>query len=207
VETHPIRLVVTDDGRRSRLTVFFRFLLVIPHWIWLALWAIAAAVVVILNWFATLITGRSPQGLHDFLARYLRYTTHVSAYGYLLANPFPAFSGAAGSYPVDLEVDPPEPQGRLGVFFRLILAIPAWIFATVLGYVVQVISLLGWFVCLVLGRMPEGMENLGLYCLRYTQQSYAYVMLLTSRYPSLGAPAAPAAPSTEPSTPPPALPE
>jgi hypothetical protein len=82
VDTHPIRLVSTDDGRRSRLTVFFRFLLVIPHWIWLALWAIAAAVVVILNWFATLFAGRSPQGFHDFLARYHRYTTHVSAYGY-----------------------------------------------------------------------------------------------------------------------------
>jgi hypothetical protein len=206
VDTHPIRLVVTDDGRRSRLTVFFRFLLVIPHWIWLALWAIAALVVTVLNWFATLFAGRSPQGFHDFLARYLRYTTHVSAYGYLLANPFPGFSGVPGSYPVDLGVDPPEQQGRLGVFFRLILAIPAWIFATVLGYVVQVISLLGWFVCLALGRMPEGMENLGLYCLRFTQQSYAYVMLLTSRYPSLGAPAAPPAPSTEPSARP-ALPE
>lgn len=206
MDTHPIRLVVTDDGRRSRLTVFFRFLLVIPHWIWLALWAIAALVVTVLNWFATLFAGRSPQGFHDFLTRYLRYTTHVSAYGYLLANPFPGFSGVPGSYPVDLEVDPPEQQGRLGVFFRLILAIPAWIFATVLGYVVQVISFLGWFVCLILGRMPEGMENLGLYCLRFTQQSYAYVMLLTSRYPSLGAPAAPAAPSTEP-TAPPALPE
>ena len=30
-DEHPIGLVVTDDLRRSRLTVFFRYLLVIPH--------------------------------------------------------------------------------------------------------------------------------------------------------------------------------
>jgi hypothetical protein len=30
-ERHPIGLVVTDDLRRSRLAVFFRLLLVIPH--------------------------------------------------------------------------------------------------------------------------------------------------------------------------------
>ena len=35
---HPIQLIVTDDLSRSRLTVFFRLLLVIPHWIWLGLW-------------------------------------------------------------------------------------------------------------------------------------------------------------------------
>ena len=31
MDAHPIRLVVTDDLKRSRLTVFFRLLLVIPH--------------------------------------------------------------------------------------------------------------------------------------------------------------------------------
>jgi hypothetical protein len=31
---HPIGLIVTDDLKRSRLTVFFRLLLVIPHLIW-----------------------------------------------------------------------------------------------------------------------------------------------------------------------------
>src|SRR5207244_7323778 len=34
---YPVRLVVTDDLRRTRLTVFFRLLLAIPHFIWLSL--------------------------------------------------------------------------------------------------------------------------------------------------------------------------
>ena len=39
---HPLRMVVTDDLQRNRLTVFFRLLLVIPHLIVLLLWAIVA---------------------------------------------------------------------------------------------------------------------------------------------------------------------
>src|SRR3990170_1533707 len=183
---HPIRLVVTDDLGRSLLTVFFRLLLVIPHLLWLMVWGIAASVAVLVNWLATLFLGRSPQGLHGFLAAFLRYSTHVTAYLSLLADPFPGFAGKPGSYPVDLEIDAPAPQGRLGVFFRLILSIPAWILANVLQQVMQIIGFLAWFVCLFLGRIPEGMRNLGAYCLRYQQQTYAYTMLLTSRYPSLG---------------------
>lgn len=180
---HPIRLDVTDDLSRSRLTVFFRWLLVIPHAIWLALWGVAVYLAVIVNWVATLVAGRSPEALHDFVGAYLRYLTHVTAYLNLLADPFPAFTGGPG-YPVDLVVDPAAPQSRLVTLFRLLLAIPAWIVAYVLGVLLRAIGFLGWFVCLVLGRMPEGMRNLGSYCLRYELQTYGYATILTDRYPS-----------------------
>ena len=39
---HPIRLILSDDLSRTRLTVFFRLILAIPHLIWLGLWGIAA---------------------------------------------------------------------------------------------------------------------------------------------------------------------
>ena len=54
---HPVTLHVMDDLRRSRLTVFFRFLLTIPHLIWLELWAIVVMVVFIPNWLVALIIG------------------------------------------------------------------------------------------------------------------------------------------------------
>ena len=54
----PIRLSVDDDLRRSRLTVFFRLPLAIPHFVWLLLWGIAAFFAVIANWFVTLFRGR-----------------------------------------------------------------------------------------------------------------------------------------------------
>jgi hypothetical protein len=184
---HPIRLRVDDDLRRSRLTVFLRLLLVMPHLVVLSVFFVVTAVLLPIHWLATLIAGRPVGPLHALYARTLRYTTHVSAYFHLLGNPFPPFGGGR-SYPVDLEVDGPEPQHRLVTLFRLVLVIPAWLLASVLAYVLQVIAFLGWFVCLVLGRMPEGMRNLGTYCLRFQLQTYAYLLLATSRYPSLSFP-------------------
>jgi Domain of unknown function (DUF4389) len=191
VKDHPIGLVVDDDLRRNRLTVFFRLLLAIPQAIWLAVWGIAAYPAWILAWFAALFTGRVPAGLHGFLARYARATTHLYAYVLLLADPWPPFGGAPGSYPVDLRVDPPQPQSRLSVFFRILLAIPALLLSYVFRIVNQLVAVLGWFYALATGRMHEGMRDLSAWMLRYEVQTYAYVGLLTSRYPSLaGAPSA-----------------
>jgi hypothetical protein len=187
-DTHPVRVAVTDDLKRSRLTVFFRLILAIPHFIWITLWSIAALLVGIVGWFAALFMGRLPEGIHEFLARYQVYTTHFYSYWNLLANPYPKFTGRTGTYPVDLQVDPLERQSRWTILLRLILAIPAMILTWVLQQVLQIIAFLGWFACLVLGRMPKGMRDLGIYCLRYQEQTYCYLSLLTSRYPSLSAP-------------------
>jgi hypothetical protein len=183
-DRHPIALVVDDDLHRTRVTVFFRFLLAIPQLIWLSLFGIAAAVVLVIAWFAALFTGRVPDGLHDFLARYQRLTTHVAAYTLLIADPWPPFGGSAGTYPVDLRVDAAEPQSRLTVFFRGLLAIPALVLAYVFRIVNNLIAFLGWFYCLIFGRMHEGMRDLSAWMLQYELQTYGYLFLLTGRYPS-----------------------
>ena len=84
---------MTDELERSRLTVFFRLLLAIPHFIWLALWSIGVFFVAIIAWFVALFTGRLPQGLHDFFGMYVRYVTHLGAYLALAANPTRASRG------------------------------------------------------------------------------------------------------------------
>src|SRR3954466_8811242 len=128
--THPIRLVVNDDLQRNRLTVFFRLILAIPLFLWAVLWAVVAVLAYIANWFASLFTGQSPEGLHNFLATFLRYTTHVRAYLLLVADPYPPFTGKAGTYPIDRMMCPPQLQNRLTVFSRGLLAIPALFLAT-----------------------------------------------------------------------------
>jgi hypothetical protein len=188
-DDHAIRLVVTDDCRRSRLTVLVRLLLAIPHFFWLTLWSIAAFFVVIVVWFAALIKGQAPDGMHKFLARFLTYSTRFYGYWNLLANPYPPFHGGPGAaYPVDLYVETPQRQRRWTILLRIILAVPALILAWVFGQVLGIVAFLGWFACIVLGRMPKGMRDLGAYCLRYQQQTYGYMMLLTERYPSLAGP-------------------
>jgi hypothetical protein len=202
VVDHPIRLGTSDDLRRSRPTVFFRLLLAMPHLVWLALWTVAATGAALVGWVAALIEGRLPAAIHGFLARYVRYLLHVSAYVLLAASPYPPFSGPPGEYPVDLEIDPPERQRRWAVAFRLVLAIPAVALAAALigargaGYTTRTgnyelafaglgttVAVLGWFACLVQARMPRGFRDALLYALRYTAQAQAYVLLVTGRYP------------------------
>jgi hypothetical protein len=182
---HPIQVVVTDDLKRNRLTVFFRGLLAIPHLIVLVLWSFVAEIAIIIAWFAALITGSVPAGLHNFIASWLRYATHVYAYLGILADPYPPFSGSS-PYPVDLHIEPAEPQSRLTVFFRIILAIPALIIAGVLRYLGLAVAIIGWFAALFLGRMPKGLRDAGAWTLRVDQQTYAYTSLLTDRYPQFG---------------------
>jgi uncharacterized protein DUF4389 len=184
IEPHPVRLLVTDDLRRSRLTVALRLPLALPHIVWLVLWSVAAVPVAIVNWFATLIGGTSPEPLHRFLVAYVRYGTQVGAYVNIVADPFPSFVAARG-YPVDVDADSPAEQGRLGVAFRLLLAIPALMILNVLQSVLQLVGLFGWVYALATGHMHRGLRDIGVYCLRYQAQTGAYVAVLTSRYPSL----------------------
>jgi hypothetical protein len=183
MDQHPITLQVTDDLSRNRLTVAFRWLLVIPHLIWLSLWGIAVALAVIVSWFATLFAGQTPQGLHDFIAQYLRYSTHVNGYLYFLADPYPGFLGDQ-PYDADLTIAPPAPQNRLVTFFRFFLAIPAAIVLYVISLLLSVLWIIAWIVGIFTGGIPLGMRNLIAWIIRFTQQTYAYLMLLTDRYPS-----------------------
>jgi hypothetical protein len=195
VNDRPVQLILSDDMQRSRVSVFFRLLLAIPHLIWLALWGVFASVAVIVNWFATLIAGRSPEGLHDFLAAYIRYAIHVTAYVLLAAEPFPDFLGKPG-YPVDVTIAPSQPQSRWKVAFRIVLAIPAALIGGALvsgsarsygvnyGYgLAAAAAFLGWFAALARSRLPRGLRDLIAYGLSYSAQLDAYLFLLTDVYP------------------------
>jgi hypothetical protein len=191
VREDPIRLESSDDLRRNRLTVFFRLLLAIPHLIWLALWGIAAFFAAIGNWFAILFTGISPAGLHRFLAAYLRYQQHVFAYLYVIANPFPGFTGERGSYPIEIRIAERAPQNRWTVGFRLVLALPALLLGVAYGTLLTAVAFLGWFVSLFTGAMPLGLRNTGALAVRYSAQFYGYLFLLTDAYPYSGPNVAP----------------
>jgi Domain of unknown function (DUF4389) len=182
----PLSVETDDDLRRSRLTVFFRLLLAIPHLVWLTLWGLVALLAAVVNWIATLVAGTSPEPLHRFLAAYLRYQLHVGAYVYLIGNPFPGFTGAVGSYPVELRVAERERQNRWTVLFRLLLALPALVIASIYASFAYTIAFLGWFAALFTGRMPLGLRNAGALALRYMSQTNGYLFFVTGAYPYSG---------------------
>ena len=203
----PIRILIDDEGRRSRVMVLFRLPLAFPHIVWLILWSLLALIVSFLNWWATLFMGRSPSVFHRFLSSYLRYGVHVYAFLGLVANPFPGFTGAPGTYPVDLEVDGPERQNRWITFFRGILDVPAWLVSVSFTGLLVTVAIFGWFVSLATGRMPIGFRNAGAYVLRYWAQTSGYGFLyLTDRYPYSGPAERRVEPESEPAEPEPLAP-
>jgi 2-(1,2-epoxy-1,2-dihydrophenyl)acetyl-CoA isomerase len=183
--THPVRLVVNDDLKRWRLTVALRWLLALPHLLVLSFWSIVAALVAVVDWVITLVRGRSPDGVHSWLARFVRYQAHVYAYTYLVADPFPSFRGWAGTYPIDVEIAPPTQQARWKTALRIVWVIPAYVLAVALGYVLQIVAFLGFFVAIAVGRYPRGFRDLGAYALRFQAQTFGYLLFLTDCYPAL----------------------
>jgi Domain of unknown function (DUF4389) len=182
----PIGFDAGADLRRSRLTVFFRLPLAVPHLVWLALWSVLALLAAIANWVATLVRGRSPAPLHRFLSAYLRYQAHVYAFLLLIGNRFPGFAGAAGSYDAEAPIAQPRAQNRWSVAFRLLLVLPAWLLASAFGSLAWACAFLAWFAALATGRMPRGLLNASAQALRYTLQVSGYQLVLTDAYPYSG---------------------
>jgi hypothetical protein len=181
---HPVRLVGdAAELRRSRVTVFFRLPLAIPHIVWLVLWSIVGFFVTIAQWFVTLVTGRPAASLHRFLSRLVRYSVHVNAFLFLAANPFPGFTGAPGRYPLEVELPPPGRQNRWKTGFRIVLVIPAWAVESGANGALVLAAVYMWFYGLVKGSAPVGLRNLAAYAIRYSAQSGAYLLLLTDAYP------------------------
>ena len=181
---HPVRIHDTDEPRRSRMTVGFRYVLATPHFFWSTLWVPLVLLLALPAWISALVLGRLPRPLHRFFSAFTRYTAHFNAFFYLAAGPFPGFVGKPGSYPVDLEIDEPERQSRWSIAFRWLLAIPAIFLQAGADErddhrrdrrVVLRVST---------GRMPRGIQRLNSYGVRYIGQMTAYALLLTPRLPA-----------------------
>ena len=77
---------------RNRVTIFFRLFLLIPQAIVLAIVAIGLYFVMIIGFFAVLITGAWPEGLRKFVVGVVRWDIRLSGYAYLLTDKYPPFS-------------------------------------------------------------------------------------------------------------------
>ena len=89
------------------------------------------------------------------------------------------------THPIRLIVNDDLQRNRLTVFFRIILAIPALFVTNILSHLSELLAIFSWFIALVTGRVPEGLRNFAALALRFETQTYAYVLLLTGKYPSL----------------------
>ena len=183
--SYPVSFQADYVERRSRLTTFFRLILVIPVAIVLYVYAIIAWFAIVIAWFAIVITGRYPQGLYDFVAGFNRMQARVTAYSALLCDPYPPFWGNPDEqYPVRMEFDGPlEHYARWKTLLRIILAIPILILRYAMGILLEIGAIAAWFIVLFTGKLPRGLFDLMVLANSYTARSDAYLYLLTETYP------------------------
>jgi Domain of unknown function (DUF4389) len=224
--TRRVEMWFGGTAPQRRVTVIFRFILAIPQFIVLFFLGIAAFFVLIVGWFGALFTGQLPEFAHTFLGGVIRWEIRVNAYVFLLTDTYPPFSLEDLEYPVRTILPTGGPLNRVSVFFRIILAIPAGVFAQiVLNGLSFPLLFVMWIVVIVTGRMPPPLYDAYAALLRYQARFHSWFTMITSEYawgmlgdfvpapqasspPATGAVgAAPTAPTQPPPTqPPPAQP-
>jgi hypothetical protein len=89
---YPLILQVEYPERLSRLLIFVKWLLAIPHFIALWLYGIVVGVAMVIAWFVILFTGKYPKSIFDLVVGYYRWTMRVYTYTGLLRDEYPPFT-------------------------------------------------------------------------------------------------------------------
>lgn len=177
-----LQLSVDYPDRLSRLLIFIKWLLAIPHLLALAFVSIAVMIVTVVAWFAILITGKYPEGLWRFTLGYFKWTTRTNAYVGLMRDEYPPFSLEA-DYPARLDLEYPTSLSRLLIFVKWLLIIPHSFVLYFVSLAAYIVAIIAWFAILFTGNYPEGLFRFYEGYMRWTERANAYMLLLTDDYP------------------------
>lgn len=89
---YPAILYCARPLQRNRITVLWRVLLATPQYIVLFFVSLGAFFVLVVAWFAVLITGQWPDGMRRFALGWIRWVTRLRAYSLLVTDVYPPFA-------------------------------------------------------------------------------------------------------------------
>ena len=179
----PVRFDVEYPDELSRLLIFCKWLLAIPHFIILYALGVVQSVITIIAFFAILFTTRYPEGLFKIAVGVMRWQANLYAYILLLRDDYPPFSWESGEYPLTLEVEYPDTLNRWLPLIKWLLIIPNLTVFMVVALVASFLIFVAWFAILFTGKFPRGLHGLVEGWLRWNARVTAYVMSLTDSYP------------------------
>jgi hypothetical protein len=88
----PAVVTADDPGELNRFLGFVQWLLAFPHYVVLYFLQIALFVVLVINLFIVLFTGKWNESMRDFAVGVARWHTRVYGYVFLITNKYPPFS-------------------------------------------------------------------------------------------------------------------
>ena len=188
---YPARLELERDEDVRRWGPMFQWIPAIPHFFVLVVLVWVAEIIAFVSWFIVLFTGKLPEGIANLQCMVLRYMARTNSYATGLRHEYPPFEFGTtpsdpGNYPARVDFEPElEGRNRLTVGLRLIWIIPAAIVAYIIAIVAFICWVIGAFAVLFTGSWPEGLRAWVLKGLRAYLRLYAYMFLLTDKYPPL----------------------
>lgn len=194
VAGYPLTLAGELSEPLSPALWLVKWLLLVPHYVVLALLWVGFLGSWLLSLLAILFTGRYPRALFRYNVGVLRWTWRVGFYGYqaLGTDRYPPFSLRAGGYPADLDVAYPERLSRgLALVKWWLLALPHYAVVSLFqggggrsgGGLVPLLCLFAGVALLFRGRYPKGIFGFVMDMNRWAYRVAAYAALMTDRYP------------------------
>jgi hypothetical protein len=181
---YPVRFDAEYEEKHSRLLIFFRLILAIPHLLILYALNAVLSIITFIAFFAILFTKKYPRGLFDFAVNIHRWQANVGAYLFLVRDEYPPFGWEPGKYPVTFEVDYPEELRRFAPLYKWLLAIPNIIVLYLVIIVAIILYIVGWFAILFTGKLPRGIHDFLVGTARWAFRLGAYyAYFFTDAYP------------------------
>ena len=168
--------------------IWLRAILLIPHMIVLALYAIVVGLLQLVIWIPVLVNGKYPGWGYDIVGGFMRWYTRVQSYVILAAAAYPPFSTSA-EHDVNVEFDRDQEVPRwagipfFGVLVRWIMLIPHFIALWALGIVVGLLTFVTWIPVLTTGRYAGWAYQFVGGNIRWQNRVMAYLLLMTGPYP------------------------
>jgi hypothetical protein len=188
---YPARLDIDTDESVRRWGPLFQWILAIPHFIVVGVLLAVGEIIAFIAWFVIVFTGKLPEGMANLQCMVLRYLGRTNSYSTGLRHEYPPFEFATtpsdpGDYPAQVRFAPElEGRNRLTVALRIIWMIPALIVTYIIGIVAFVCWVIGAFAVLFTGSWPDGLRSWVEKGLRAYLRLYAYIFLLTDKYPPM----------------------
>ena len=88
---------------------------------------------------------------------------------------------APNPHPIHLVVNDDLERSRLTVFFRLILAIPLFLWLTIWSIAVSFVVIVAWIIGLVAGRVPDSLHSFMAAYVRFSTHVFAHLGIVAGR--------------------------
>ncbi len=186
---YPASVTVQPSERVANWRPLVHWIMLIPHFVILAVFHIVAWLLAVLTMLAVLVTGKLPAGIASFQVMYIRYYHRVLSYVHIIHDQYPPFEFPSseedpGGLPVAVNVAVPSGnRNRLAALFRPIYGLPQIVFVTIYSYLVVAVVTIAYFIILFTGRWPAGMRDFVIGFYRVHTRYLSFIYLLTDTYP------------------------